>query len=93
MAQSPSTMLNAGGFLAGLNEDYLIQRYDYDGSGNLIYHGTAKPGSLTSAAVWMIRKYTYTSVAGSDVISLKQWANGKATFENIWDNRAALSYS
>jgi len=68
--------------------DHIVQ-LDYDGSDNVIYYGLASPGSATSAAVWQIKKLTY---AGSNLTSMR-WANGAKTFANVWDNRAALSYS
>ncbi|MGA2714514.1 MAG: hypothetical protein ABSG41_15525 [Bryobacteraceae bacterium] len=66
-------------------------RYDYDGSGNLIYQGwsPAQWASATSAAAWAVKKYTYD---GSNRLTLAQWANGCADSVNIWDNRTTLSY-
>lgn len=66
-------------------------KFDYDASTppNLIYYGLSAMGSATSAAVWQIRKFTYS---GSNVID-ESWANGNNYFNNIWDNRASLSYS
>lgn len=65
------------------------KRYDYDGSGNLIYEGFAvsRLNPLTSDSVWAIKKYTY---AGGS-LSLSQWASSGAAV-NVWDNRAAGSY-
>lgn len=69
-------------------QDAFDIRYDYDGSNNLIYEGWAAPGSLTTDAVWAIRKMTYT---GTNVV-LKQWANGNTAQANVWNNRASLTY-
>ncbi len=68
------------------------KRFDYDGSGNLIYEGFAWAAGnfATSVANWAVKKYTYN---GSNQLTLVQWANGASTQNNIWDNRAALSYS
>jgi hypothetical protein len=52
------------------------------------YYGAALPGTATSAASWRIMK---KSVSGS--VTTYAWAGGAATFVNIWDNRASLSYS
>lgn len=68
----------------------LVERFDYDANSNMIYHGVAAPGSATSAAVWFIEKYTYD---GSNRVTLHQLANGTDLANNIWDNRASLSYS
>jgi hypothetical protein len=54
---------------------------------NLIYIGKATIGSLTSSAVWQIQRVTTT---GSVTATL--WADGNANFDNIWDNRAVLTY-
>jgi hypothetical protein len=66
------------------------RRFDYDGSGNLIYEGWARAqgNPASSSPVWAIKKYTYTS--GN--ITLAQWASGNSAEKQIWDNRAALSY-
>lgn len=50
-----------------------------------VYTCEAAPGSLSSAAVWRIsKKVTATGVT--------TWANGDGNFDNIADNRAALTY-
>lgn len=67
---------------------YIVKTTD-DASGNIEYFGEAPPGSATSAAVWRIRKLTYT--AGGNPSWL--WAGGVDTFTGIWDNRTALVYS
>lgn len=53
------------------------------------YLGKAVVGSVTSGAVWQIRKFTF----GSDGDVTTEWADGDSDFDNIWDNRASLSYS
>lgn len=52
------------------------------------YIGEAEAGSAASGSVWRIRKMVTT---GSD-ISIT-WADGDTLFNNVWDDRAALSYS
>ena len=65
------------------------KKYDYDVDGNLIYEGWAAVGSATSAAVWSVKKYVYsTSNLTSEV-----WADGNVDSDNIWDNRTSLTYS
>lgn len=53
------------------------------------YHGLAYPGADKAAAVWQIKLVTY----GADGDVSVTWADGNAAFDNIWDNRASLSYS
>ena len=67
----------------------LIQRTDYNASNLPIYIGLAVPTSLASAAVWQIRKLTYT---GNNV-TLIEFADGNTEMDNIWDNRVSASYS
>lgn len=54
---------------------------------SVTYVGKARPGSVTSSAVWQVKKIDQTSGV---VIT---WADGNTLFDNIWDNRASLSYS
>jgi len=75
--------------LIELNANY-TQLLEYDISGNAIYIGVAAPGTATTAGAWQIKNLTYDG--GGNLISLK-WADGDDQFNNIWDNRAALSYS
>jgi hypothetical protein len=76
--------------LASIDSKISIQQLalQFDGSASpLLYLGEATPGSATASAVWRIMRFDTTSgVKGL-------WANGAATFSNVWDNRAALSYS
>lgn len=51
------------------------------------YIGQAPVGSLTSAAVWRIRKITETP-SGTSI----DWANGTAEFVNVWDDRNSITY-
>ena len=54
------------------------------------YRGEAVPGSLTSGAVWRIRKIVVNPTDGDTSTT---WADGDSEFDNIWDNRLSLSYS
>jgi hypothetical protein len=53
----------------------------------VMYVGKAAIGSLTSGAVWRVKKVDTTS---GIVIT---WADGNSNFDNIWDNRAILTYT
>jgi len=67
-------------------KDEMLQ-LDDAGSG-VTYVGTAAPGAASSAATWKIKRMTES---GADIVI--EWANGDAAYDNIWDDRAALSYS
>lgn len=60
---------------------------DLDTTPDIIYIGQAAIGSALNDDVWQIKKVDTTSGA---VIG---WANSAATFTNVWDNRASLTYS
>lgn len=61
----------------------------YDSQGNLEYMGKAPPGQATSEPVWQIRRLYYASSLLNDI----RWADGDLDFDNVWDNRATLSYT
>ena len=52
------------------------------------YFGSANPGTSTSAAFWKIMRKT---VSGD--VETYDFADGNANFDNVWDDRASLSYS
>lgn len=52
-----------------------------------LYLGVAVPGSATSAAAWQITKFDVSSGV------VQTYADGDANFDNVWDDRASLSYS
>lgn len=54
--------------------------------GTIDYVGEAAIGSATSSAVWRIRRLDNTSDLSME------WA-GTGIFDQVWDNRASLSYS
>jgi len=53
----------------------------------ILYLGAAAPGSATSSAVWQITRFDVTSGVS------QTYADGNVNFDNVWDNRASLSYS
>lgn len=59
-----------------------------------LYVGTARAGSVTSAAAWRIQKLGYD---GNGNLSVVSWANvdinGLPSAVEVWDNRASLTYS
>lgn len=71
-----------------VQDDEYTQLLDWPDA-NTTYIGWATPGSASSAASWKIQKITFT--AGNPTAI--EWADGNLNFDNIWDNRASLSYS
>jgi hypothetical protein len=68
----------------------LALRYDQDADPPTVaYLGQAQPGTATAAALWRIQKLSF----GVDGDVTAQWADGDADFDNVWDNRAALTYT
>ena len=51
--------------------------------------GKATVGAVTNAAVWKVFKMT---TEGDGDLKI-EYADGDAAFDNVWDNRASLSYS
>jgi hypothetical protein len=63
---------------------HFAERVDDYTTSNVTYIGKAATGSLTSAAVWQIRKIDVTTGM------VLTWADGNALFDNKWDDRATL---
>lgn len=61
---------------------------EWDTVGNVTYLGYAVPGSLTSNAVWAIKRFIESGNDGS-----AKWADGNNSFDNVWNNRLSLTYS
>lgn len=55
------------------------------------YFGEANWGVATSSASWRIMRLTYSGT-NSSVLTI-EYADGDDEFDNVWDNRASLSYS
>ena len=56
---------------------------------DVMYVGVAQPGTATSSASWQI----YVVDESGSVDLEIAYADGDTNFDNIWDDRAALSYS
>lgn len=63
-------------------------QYDPNTTPNTEYFGWAEPGVATSAASWKIKRIINTSGALSTT-----WADGDDVSNNVWDNRASLTYT
>jgi len=66
---------------------------DTGGSPQVIYKGEAAAGAGLGASAWRIARITITTDGGGNDDLATQWADGNANFDNVWNNRAALSYS
>ena len=60
---------------------------DDTGVGGVIYVGFSEFGSDTSMPKWKIKKVTEVGT-----ITTIQYADGNTKFDNIWDDRATLTY-
>lgn len=58
-----------------------------EASSTVMYVGQALTGSATSAAVWKIFKIDSSSGL------IITWADGNSHYDNVYDDRANLSYS
>jgi len=71
-------------------EEGLTKKYEYDGSGFLLYQGWARPGVGVTAARWRIAKYTTN---GSGQITDTQWPSASKDFAFTWNDRATYTYT
>ncbi|MEO5379029.1 MAG: hypothetical protein H7832_14805 [Magnetococcus sp. DMHC-6] len=68
---------------------FLTTRIANDAYGNAQYIGKAAPGAAESAPAWMIQKIIYD--VGKNPSSII-FANSKANFDQVWEDRESLSY-
>lgn len=59
-----------------------------DDQTSVIYIGTAPPNSQDTDAIWSIKRL---SIVGG-LMSI-QWADGNDANDNVWANRASLTYA
>lgn len=57
-------------------------------SSSLTYVGWAVPGTLDAAATWRIMRMSVTGT-----VTAIEWADGDEDFNNVWSDRASLTYS
>lgn len=62
-------------------------RLDDTSTANVTYVGKASTGTATASALWQIKKIDETS---GMIIT---WADGNASYDNVWNNRTSLIYS
>jgi hypothetical protein len=58
-------------------------------SSTLYYIGVALVGATPASATWQVRRLTFDGSGGVVI----EWADGNTSYDNVWDNRASLSYS
>jgi hypothetical protein len=63
-----------------------------DTENEFIYIGEAVPGSITSAAVWRIKRVEEINNSTGDDYNIL-WADGTAEFDKVWDDRLTFTYS
>ncbi len=68
----------------------LVHMQDLAAGSDVVYEGYAAPGTATTAAAWQIVKHTYD---GSNNRLTTMFAGGTNDYNQVWDNRASLSYS
>ncbi len=88
-AMGPDTTVDLSS-LAGGGEVSQAQRVDE--VGDVMYIGTAVPGTIESAALCPIKRLTFITT-GADTDIDTEWADGASTADQIWDDRLGLSYS
>lgn len=59
-----------------------------EASATVTYIGNADVGASESGSVWQIQRLTISGVS-----TTLEYADGDENFNNVWSNRAALSYS
>jgi len=65
----------------------LAVRIDDTTTANTTYIGKAPIGSATSSAVWQIAKLDTSSGL------IKTWAAGSSSFNQVWNDRASLTFN
>ena len=82
------TEVNSRSALNTLAIDATESVYIDEASSTVTYFGYAAAGGSTSSAVWKIKKLTVSGTVTSIL-----FADGNSNYDNIWNNRASLSYS
>lgn len=59
-----------------------------EASSTVTYIGKAVTGTSNGAAAWQVQRITE-----SGAVLTIEWADGDSSFDNVWNNRASLSYS
>lgn len=73
------------------NTNNLMVITDYDGAGNILYRGFARPGTGSGQAGWAI--FRRVGLGGND--SVDRWVQGEnpPKMKYVWDNRLTYTYA
>jgi len=71
------------------DDEEFTKLFSYTGS-SLQYVGWAVPNMSTTATVWRISKYLYTT---GGVLTAQVWADGDTKFDNAWSTRTSTGIS
>lgn len=73
-------------FVTPIDTQYAVNLDQVDA--NTLYIGVSQIGGDEAATVWQIRR-----MDTSGTVSRIKWADGDQNFDNIWNNRTALTYT
>lgn len=65
-------------------------RVAYNAAGDVEYIGLARPGALTTAAEWQIKKIIYDATPQSTAVL---FADGVNDYVKVWDDRDHYAYT
>jgi len=68
--------------------DAAIVKQIIETAGGITYIGDAECGTATAAAKWRIQR-----IIAVGAVQTVEWADGDGQFDNVWDNRVALTYA
>ena len=83
-------MVSAGFFELRALVPAVALRQEFDANKLLLFLGEAAPGTATSFPAWRIRKFIYNI---DKMLIEILWADGDGNFDNVYDDRAALTYT
>ena len=86
-------MINNAEMMGFLKSNWHKTEIITDNNGNqTIYQGKcASSDGQENLAAWCIKKTTITTVGGTQTI-VEQFADGDANYDNVWNDRATLTY-
>ena len=65
---------------------FWTERFAYNSSGDVEYHGIAARGTAASASAWLVERFTYNSDGNVTLIDT-------AVVDSVWNDRATLTYA
>jgi hypothetical protein len=73
---------DGSGFVVSRSSEFAVR---VDEGATYTYVGQSSPGAANADAVWRIKRITNATTTIT-------FADGNANFDNVWDNRASLTY-